>query len=175
MSNFFFDLLPVEIREEIYGIRLSNALKNNYYRRRAKKVALARILMKLDMSYDFVMYDLGFGEEIVPYFNPTNSNVRYLAERCGEVITNSDDCIWWIAQLIRPIEQGLIMKARQIHSYLAFESITDSHAMKVRDIIENYRRTELVVDRLIELFGCRQNPRRERIDWHKVALSPQAR
>ena len=99
--NLFFDLLPHEIRQEIYGIRLIDALTRNYYRRVAQKIALARSIMKLDMKYDFILYNIG--PNSIPYFNPVNSNVRYLAERCGKVITNSDDRIWWISQLIRPI------------------------------------------------------------------------
>jgi hypothetical protein len=169
MINLFFDVLPIEIREEIYGIRLSNALKKNYYRRCATKVALARILMKLEMSYDFILYDSG--RHSLPYLNPLNSNVRYVAERCSKVITSSHDCIWWIAQLIRPIEEGLIMKERLIYYDSAFESITERDALKARDAKENYMRTEHVVDQLIELFGCRRNPRRQRIDWRNVPLA----
>ena len=149
MANLFFDVLPDEIRQEIYGIRLSDALKRNYYRRVAQKVALAKIVMKTEMNYDLVFYDLG--QNSMPYFNPVNSNVRYLAERCSQVITNSDDRIWWISQLIRPIEQGLIIQ----------EIIGLSWPPEWPYANENHRRTEYAVDHLIEKFGCRRNPNRQ--------------
>ena len=89
MANLFFDVLPAEIRQEIYGIRLSDALKRNYYRRVAQKVALAKIVMKTELNYDLVLGETSMNS--MPYFNPVNSNVRYLAEKCSKVITNSDN------------------------------------------------------------------------------------
>ena len=151
MANLFFDVLPAEIRQEIYGIRLSDALKKNYYRRVAQKIALACIVMKLEMDYNLISYDNG--DAYMQYFNPVNSNVRYLAEKCSEVITNSDDRIWWISQLIRPIEQGLIIQEILNASYPAELKLGPSAN-------QNYRRTEYAVDRLIEIFGCRRNPNR---------------
>ena len=47
MANLFFDVLPAEIRQEIYGIRLSDALMRNYYRRVAQKVALTQLVFKI--------------------------------------------------------------------------------------------------------------------------------
>jgi hypothetical protein len=160
MANLFFDLLPTEIRKEIYGIRLSNAVRKNYYWRLAKKVALARFVLKLEMSYDFILYD--FGHHSIPYFNPINSDVRYVAERCSEFITSYDDKVWWISQLIRPIEEGLIINSRIISpSSIGTRLMTKKH----HNAIENYKRTEYAVDQLIEIFGCRRNPRRCIIDW----------
>ena len=153
MANLFFDVLPDEIRQEIYGIRLSDALKRNYYRRVAQKVALAKIVMKTEMNYD-LSYPQAFQQNSMPYFNPVNSNVRYLAERCSQVITNSDDRIWWISQLIRPIEQGLI-----IQEIIAASWPPDFKLGPYAN--ENHRRTEYAVDHLIEKFGCRRNPNRQ--------------
>jgi len=151
MANLFFDVLPAEIRQQIYGIRLSDGLKKNYYQRVAQKVALAKIVMKIEMDYDLIFNDNG--DISMTYFNPVNSNVRYLAERCSEVITNSDDRIWWISQLIRPIEQGLIIQEILAASYPA--------ELKLGPFAnENYMRTEYAVDHLIKIFGCRRNPNR---------------
>ena len=173
--NLFFDLLPIEIRQEIYGIRLSNALKKNYYRRRAMKVALIEILMKLEKSYEFMLYQFD-GDVSMPYFNPLNSNVRYVAERCSKVAAEAhvDDRILWIAQLIRPLEEGLIIKWRQIYFNLAFDWTQHQGTARcaIVDAIDNYQRTENVVDQLIELFGCRRNPNRQRIDWHQLPVPP---
>jgi hypothetical protein len=149
MANLFFDVLPEEIRQEIYGIRLSNALMRNYYRKYVQKIALAICVMKIEMNYDSNLFV--FGQNSMPYFNPVHSNVRYLAERCSEVITNSDDRIWWISQLIRPIEQGLIIQ----------ETIAASWPANLGPYAnENRMRTEYAVDRMIEIFGCQRNPRR---------------
>ncbi len=169
MVNLFFDLLPTEIRNEIYCIRLSNAVRKNYYRRLAKKVALARFVLKLEMSYDF-------GHHSIPYFNPINSDVRYVAERCSEFITSSDDKVWWISQLIRRLEEGLIIQRLiPCHRRLLLRRHGPAGTHPIRcstfetktyiDEIENYRRTEYSVDRLIEIFGCRRNPHRPTIDW----------
>lgn len=152
MANLFFEVLPAEIRQEIYGIRLSNALKKNYYRRVAQKIALACSVMKLEMYYNLIFYYNG--DVSMPYFNPVNSNVRYLAEKCSKVITNSDDRIWWISRLIRPIEQGLI-----IQEILAASYSTEPKLEPFAN--QNYWRTEYAVDRLIEIFRCRRNPNRE--------------
>lgn len=174
MKNFFFDLLPIEIREVIYGIRLSNALKKNYCMRRAKKVALVRILMKLEMSYDFILYQYG-DDHSMPYFNPLNSNVRYVAERCSQVAAKADavDHTFWISQLIRPLEQGLISKQQDNYFEATFDwSRLEETARRAKlDAIDNYRRTEHVVDRLIQLFGCRRNPNRASL-WSDVLPAP---
>ena len=173
MANLFFDLLPTEIRMEIYGIRLSYALKKNYHRRHAKKVALARFVLKLEMS--FILYD--FGQHSIPYFNTNNFDVRYVAERCSKVITSSDDRIWWISQLIRPLEEGLIIQSLiPFHRLLLLRRYgpAGTHPMTKTyiDEIENYRRTEYSVDRLIEIFGCRRNPHRPTIDWRLFPKLP---
>ena len=151
MANLFFDVLPPEIRQEIYCIRLFDALKKNYYRRVAQKVALAKIVMKTEMNNDLLFYDVRLNS--MPYFNPVNSNVRYLAEKCSKVITNSDNPIWWISHLIRPIERGLI-----IQEIIAALWIADLNLGPFAN--ENYRRTEYAVDHLIDIFGCSRNPNR---------------
>jgi hypothetical protein len=107
--------------------------------------------MKIEMNYDLILYNTG--DASMPYFNPVNSNVRYLAERCSKLITDSDDRIWWISQLIRPIELGLIVQEIIAASWPAELKLGPSAN-------ENYRRTEYAVDRMIEIFGCRRNPNR---------------
>ena len=152
MANLFFDVLPAEIRQEIYGIRLADALTRNYYRRVAQKVALFRIVMEMEWNYELEFYDVG--QNSVPYFIPIYSNVRYITERCSEVLISSDDRIWWISQLIRSIEQGLIIQEIIAASAPMLSLKLGPYAN------ENYRRTEYAVDRLIEIFGCRRNPNR---------------
>tara|TARA_B100000424_G_C22729280_1_gene395557 strand:+ start:225 stop:704 length:480 start_codon:yes stop_codon:yes gene_type:complete len=154
MANLFFDLLPYEIRHEIYSIRLYNALARNYYKKVAQKFALAKIVLKLDMKKNLIMYD--FAQNSIPYrlyFNPINSDVRYVVEKCCDIITTSDDKVWWISQLIRPIEIGLIVQG------FTGASWSNSGSWSYIEY-ENYIRTEYAVDRLIEIFGCRRNPHR---------------
>jgi hypothetical protein len=138
MLNLFFDLLPSEIREEIYGIRLSDSLTRNYYRRVRMKVALAKFVLKLQNQNAGFNYHIGYSS-----YNPNSNIVRYITEKCSEVITNSDDRIWWISQLIRPIERGLIIQ----------ENLSEL-------VSENYIRTEYACDRMIEILKCRRNPNR---------------
>ena len=138
MANLFFDVLPAEIRQVIYGIRLSNALTRNYYKRIAQKVALANFVIKL-------LQHPGWGFNIRPYYDPANPIVRYISERCSVILTKNDDGFgFWIPQLIRPIEHGLI----------------NEHGNIGNPVNENYTRTEYAVDRLIEIFGCHRNPDR---------------
>ena len=172
MKNFNFNVLPIEIRREIHGIRLSNALKKNYYRRRAKKFALIEILMKLEKSYEFMLYQFG-GDVSMPYFNPLNSNVRYVAERFSQVLTeaDTDNDIFWISQLITPLEQGLIIKQRESYFEPTFDWTQHLGTARraIVDAMDNYQRTEHAVALLIEVFGCRRNPHRQRIDWPGIA------
>jgi hypothetical protein len=149
MANLFFDVLPAEIRQEIYGIRLSDALRRNFYRRVAQKVALFRIVMKIDLEYKLIYYDSG--DVSMPYFDPIIFDVRYIAERCSEVLTSFDDKGKWLPGLILPIEQGLIIQ----------ETIAASWPANLGPYAnENRMRTEYAVDRMIEIFGCQRNPRR---------------
>lgn len=145
MANLFFDVLPPEIREVIYGIRLSDALTRNYYRRVAQKVALGHLVLKIMRQYWTYNYNhIGY-----PGYNPSDNMVRYVIEKCSKVITTSDDGVWWISQLIRPIEQGLIIYAN-----------LNEDSNNVSRLNDNYTRTEYAVDHLIETLGCHRNPNR---------------
>ena len=138
MANFFFDILPEEIRQEIYGIRLSNMLANIYYKRVAMKTSFAYLILKLK-------YNLNETTNYYPhrgiYYNPKEHHVRYIMEKCNKIISNSDDKIWWISQLIRPVELGLIIYA---NNYVHND--------------ENYLRTEQACNNLIEKLHCRKSP-----------------
>ena len=136
MTNLFFDVIPREIREEIYGIRLSNALTRNYYRRVAQKVSLGYFVLKLQEYHRWV-----FNFHL--YYNPDNPHVRYVVEKCSKIIKSSDDKIWWTSQLIRPIERGLIIQGN------IDQSVSD-----------NYMRNEYACDKLIDTFQIRKNPAR---------------
>jgi hypothetical protein len=143
MTNLFFDVLPQEIRYEIYAIRLNNALTNKYYKNISRKIALGYCVLKLQEAHHWGLY---LSSYFSPYYNPENPMVGYVMERCSKFITNSDDRIWWISQLIRPIEVGLIIWG----NYNTDPTVRD----------KNYMRTEYACDKLIKTLKCRKNPNR---------------
>lgn len=136
MSHLFFDLLPSDIHNHIYGIRLSDALTRTYYRNVARQLALAKFVLYLRSYHNAGYY-------FYPYFDPTDPAVVYVAERCAKFIRSSRDNNWWINVLIRPIEHGLIFQTNDANNHN-----------------ENYARTEYACDRLIEILGCRRHPTR---------------
>ena len=154
MANLYFDILPYDIQKEIYGIRLSNALARTYYRKVAQKVALAYLVLRLQK--------LNFGEfwntNALPRasrrtlaYNPECPHVRYVIEKSCKIINSSDDRIWWISQLIRPIEAGL--------NLLTYIYGLGTHPIG-EFLGDNCLRTEYACDRLIEILGCNRNPNR---------------
>ena len=145
MANFFFDVLPAEIRQEIYGICLSDALMRNYYRRVAQKVALTQLVLKIQAHSPQTTYNA------VGYYgyNPKNNTVRYVMEKCSKVITKSDDRDWWISNLIKPVERGLF-----------FHANLDEHGQPGYPVNENYVRTEYAYHRLIDILGWKGNKNR---------------
>ena len=146
MTNLFFDILPYDIQKEIYGIRLSHALMRSYYRKVAQKVALAYLVLRLQ-KLDSTSWGYGFQ----PYYNPENPHVRYVIEKSCKIITNSDDRLWWISQLIRPIEKGLLLLSN-------IYNVQSSHMGMF--ISDNCARTEYACDQLINILECRKNPNR---------------
>ena len=137
MANLFFDVLPAEIRQEIYGIRLSDALMRNYYRRVAQKVALTQLVLKIQARSPQTTYnEIGYNG-----YNPKNNMVRYVMEKCSKVITSSDDSDWWISNLITPVQRGLT-----IHANL------DEHGHLGHPANQNFLRTEYACNHLIEIL-----------------------
>lgn len=137
MANLFFDVLPAEIRQEIYGIRLSDTLMRNYYRRVAQKVALTQLVLKIQARSPQTTYnEIGYNG-----YNPKNNMVRYVMEKCSKVITSSDDSDWWISNLITPVQRGLT-----IHANL------DEHGHLGYPVNQNYLLTEYACNHLIEVL-----------------------
>lgn len=137
MANLFFDVIPAEIRQEIYGIRLSDALMRNYYRRVAQKVALTQLVLKIQARSPQTTYnEIGYNG-----YNPKNNMVRYVMEKCSKVITSSDDSDWWISNLITPVQRGLT-----IHANL------DELGHLGYPVNQNYLRTEYACNHLIEVL-----------------------
>lgn len=154
MTNLYFDILPYDIQKEIYGIRLSNTLARTYYRKVAQKVALAYLVLRLQKLNSSSCGGLPRVAHCRLAYNPECPHVRYVIEKSCKIINSSDDRIWWISQLIRPIEAGLNVSA--------FIYGLGTHPTG-EFIIDNCSRTEYACDRLIEILGCHKNPNRTTI------------
>ena len=140
MANLFFEL-PDEIREIIYGIRLSNILSKHYYKRVSQKISLGYFVLALNHKYN-----ISNNHSLIMYFDPNDSSVKYVMEKCNRIITNSDDKIWWISQLIRPVERGLLIESATYY---------DAIFMDQEIITSNYIKTRIACDSLISKFGCK--------------------
>lgn len=132
MTNLFYDILPDEIQENIYGIRLSNALTRHYYMRVAQKMAIAKIIyLKLPVHAleSGVVYD------------PYDPSVARIVDKCSKILTKHDDYKgFWLPYFIRPIERGLIA--------YQYRGGSNSHI---------YDKTEYACDRFLDGFGYRKN------------------
>ena len=136
MMNLFYDSLPDEIQENIYGIRLSDALNKNYHRRVAQKVAIQKIVM----SYPIQRIESG-----AVIYDPYDPVLSRIVDKCSKILTKYDDYKgFWIPYFIRPIERGLIE-----YQYL---NGPNSYI---------YDKTEYACDRLLEKFEYRKNPIRQ--------------
>jgi len=135
MTNLFYDILPDEIQENIYGIRLSSALRKNYYMRVAQKVAIQKIIM---------VYPVQRIESGIVIYDPYDPLLSGIVDKCSKILTKHDDKHFWISYFIRPIERGLIAHQYQHgpNSYI-------------------YDKTEYACDMLLEKFEYRKNPIRQ--------------
>ena len=133
-----WDMIPYDIQEYIYGIRLSNAITKNHNMRTSYKLSCAQLLLNISPDYN---------NEICTVYDPCDKRVCYIANKCANILSNTkDDRIWWITQLIRPIERGLIIYKPHYNDKNAFSPTHDN--------------TEYACDKLIDIFKCKRNPRR---------------
>tara|TARA_Y100000748_G_scaffold223410_1_gene188057 strand:+ start:1242 stop:1661 length:420 start_codon:yes stop_codon:yes gene_type:complete len=133
--NLFFDILPEEIQQYVYKIRLYNCIMTNYKMRNAQKKALSEIVMQLNFNYNIDMHAI---------YNPLDPQIAYVTEKCSKILSYDSHAIWWIAYFVRPIERGLIL-------FDNFQADPDSHI---------YAKTEYACDKLIEILQCRKDPAR---------------
>lgn len=138
MGNLFFDILPYEIQYYIYAIRLSNALASKYYSRIAQKMEFANIILKFQERG----YSLHHNDDII-FYNPNNPLIAYVAHKSSILLKKNDDPLWWISQLVIPLEQGLII-----------------YSNNTSPISSTYAKTEYACDKLIQIFHCLRNPNR---------------
>lgn len=114
MSNLFFDVLPDEIQQYIYALRLDIQLGNLYYQRTGKKIELQQMIMKIQVEHLINTTIPGTWNNQI-YYDPFDINVCVAASMALYVLTSREfnkDApakAWWVSQLIRPIEIGLLM------------------------------------------------------------------
>ena len=144
MYNLFFDGLPLEIQQDIYSIRLSNSLRNVYYHRVEKKIELQKMIMNIPVEHLTNTLFIPGTQHNQIYYDPFDIDVCTVARMALRILTSREfnkDCnakYWWVTQLIRPIEIGLI-----IHEY---DGGPNSHI---------YAMTEQLCGKLISKFGIR--------------------
>ena len=112
MSNLFFDVLPDELQQYIYALRLDIQLGNLYYQRTGKKIELQQMIMKIPVEY--------LNNTIIPhtligqiYYDPFDITVCVAVSMAYHVLTTRETeregKVYWLANLFRPLEIGLIM------------------------------------------------------------------
>ncbi len=143
MYNLFFDILPDEIQEYIYALRLDIQLGNLYYQRTGKKIELQQMIMKIPVKHLTNTTIPGTWNNQI-YYDPFDINVCVVASMALYVLTSREfkkeasAKVWWISQLIRPIEIGILMNQYKggVRSYI-------------------YNKTEELCNKLITKFNVR--------------------
>lgn len=112
MQNYFFTILPDDIQIYIFQLRLSMYLEKNYFRKLSQKEALMKYITN-NQNYDGVYTNI-FNKNTenytyVTYIDPYNKKTMFLANKLLNLLTDSNDKIWWMIQFIRPLERGLIL------------------------------------------------------------------
>ena len=112
MQNYFFTILPDDIQIYIFQLRLSMYLEK-YFRKLSQKEALMKYITNNQKNYDGVYTNI-FNKNTenytyVTYIDPYNKKTMFLANKLLNLLTDSNDKIWWMIQFIRPLERGLIL------------------------------------------------------------------
>tara|TARA_X000000368_G_scaffold317012_1_gene254398 strand:- start:3124 stop:3594 length:471 start_codon:yes stop_codon:yes gene_type:complete len=151
MANLFYDVLPYDIQEYIYGISLSNMLTKKYRNLIARKMALAVATLRITSHVNGHM---------VYVYNPFDTNVSYIINKCSNLLSRNDDVFWWTCQLIRPIERGIIEYADVLSANMSVVENQIDESSPWHNQINIYFNTEYACDKLIHKFKIRKDPRR---------------
>lgn len=112
--NYFFDILPNDIKNYIYKIRLNNQLSKIYYTNVARKSAIAILTLNMkwktlpDWHYEYFNNVLINGLSRDQYYDTKEIKTYQLLKRVYMHISINDDITWWKHQVINPIELSLI-------------------------------------------------------------------
>jgi len=115
MLNYFYNILPEDIQTYILQLRLSNQLRNNYYRIISQKMIIADIVLKTELKY-FTLWEYQYFNNVLhnPFINNTYMDTKdkktlFLLKKAYHILTKNDDIVWWLHKLIFPIERSMIL------------------------------------------------------------------
>ena len=118
MTNLFFDVLPIEIQDYIYGLRLEKGLREIYYWRTKRKTDLHDQVRKHPYCRWNSTSIVGsqFGQI---YYDPFSKHTCALLLTALNVLTQREYIgqgrTFWISQILRPTELGLIIFAHFVY------------------------------------------------------------
>ena len=77
MLNYFYNILPEDIQTYILQLRLSNQLRNNYYRIISQKMIIADIVLKTELKY-FTLWEYQYFNNVLhnPFINYTYMDTK---------------------------------------------------------------------------------------------------
>jgi hypothetical protein len=116
MQNYFYTILPYDIQDYIFKLRLFNILQKNYYRLIAQKMTIADIILNYEFIY-FTPYQFNYLSNNLIfnsltsniYMDTKNSSTLFLLKKITNILTINDDKLWWLRKVIIPIENSLIL------------------------------------------------------------------
>jgi len=115
MQNYFYTILPEDIQTYIFQLRLSNQLKNNYYRIIAQKMTIADLVLKTELKY-FTPWDYEYFNSVLrdrfitnTYMDTKDKKTLFLLKKAYKILSKNDDIVWWLHKLIYPIERSMIL------------------------------------------------------------------
>ena len=117
MTNLFFDVLPIEIQDYIYGLRLEKGLREIYYWRTKRKTDLHDQINRHPYRRRYSSSVVGVQRGQI-YYWPFDRNTCALVLTALNVLTQREYIgqgrSFWISQILRPTELGLILYANEV-------------------------------------------------------------
>ena len=133
MQNYFFDVLPDDIKTRIYQIRLATQIETNYY----AKIMQQKIFIDYinnGIKYKNVLFYENINTNVfsknienytdVAYLNPSTKTLKILTKKLSKLMSynfyrnlSNNDKITLLIEFIRPLERGLIIYKRVIEPH----------------------------------------------------------
>ena len=133
MQNYFFDVLPDDIKTRIYQIRLATQIETNYY----AKIMQQKIFIDYinnGIKYKNVLFYENINTNVfsknienytdVAYLNPSTKTLKILTKKLSKLMSynfycnlSNNDKISFLVNFIRPLERGLIIYKRVIEPH----------------------------------------------------------
>ncbi len=133
MQNYFFDVLPDDIKTRIYQIRLATQIETNYY----AKIMQQKIFIDYinnGIKYKNVLFYENINTNVfsknienytdVAYLNPSTKTLKILTKKLSKLMSynfyrnlSNNDKITLLIEFIRPLERGLIIYKRELEQH----------------------------------------------------------